>query len=299
MSVSLGGVIPILPTPFTPAGAIDEIGFSSLVEAAIQSGVNGLAMFGLASEYYKLTEPEKKLVTSLLIRQANKRCPVIISIVSHATRVAVSEAVAAVEAGADALMVLPPFFLAPSGDAILQHIQQIAASVPVPVIVQYAPLQTGRVIEPQVFARLHSELPNITCVKVDLVPSGPTISHLCSHSIQSMVGYMGLHLLEDFRRGVGGVMPTVSVSAAFAELWRLLPQDPLRASTLHRELLPLLNFMMQSIEFLIAAEKELLVRRGILRSAYCREPAYELDAVQRSELEAHAIRLQQWFPKPG
>ena len=52
MKVSLGGVIPILPTPFTAQGAIDEEGFARVADAAIGAGVDGVAMFGLASEYY-------------------------------------------------------------------------------------------------------------------------------------------------------------------------------------------------------------------------------------------------------
>ncbi len=295
MTLALGGIIPILPTPFTATGAIDDEGFANVVEAAIAAGVDGVAMFGLASEYYKLTDAERFHLTEVLVQKVAKRCPVVISIVPHATQVAVTEAVRAVEAGADAIMVLPPFFLAPQTDAIIRHIHDIAAAVAVPIIVQYAPLQTGRVIEMQAFAQLRSKLPNISHIKVDLVPSGPTISSLRAHSLESLVGYMGLHLPEDFRRGVGGVMPTVSISAAFVKIWQLLSQDEQQARSLHREVLPLLNFMMQSIEFLIACEKELLAHRGILRSPYCREPAYHLDPTQRAELSAHANHLASWL----
>jgi dihydrodipicolinate synthase/N-acetylneuraminate lyase len=291
MSLTIGGIIPILPTPFTAAGAVDDEGFANVIEAAIASGVNGVAMFGLASEYYKLTDAERFHLVEVLVQKVAKRCPIVVSIVPHATQLAVVEAVRAVEAGADVIMVMPPFFLAPQADAIVRHIHDIAAAVPVPVMVQYAPLQTGRTIEMQAFAQLRSKLPNISHIKVDLVPSGPTISSLRAHSIESLVGYMGLHLPEDFRRGVGGVMPTVSVCPVFVRIWQLLAHDEQQARDLHREVLPILNFMMQSIEFLIACEKELLLQRGILRSAYCREPAYCLDSTQRSELSAHAIRL--------
>ncbi len=296
VSRTIHGVVPVLPTPFTADGAIDDIGFSRVIELAINSGANGLAMFGLASEYYKLSETERSHLVKVLVRQAAGRCPVIISIVSHATTVAVAEALAAVQAGADALMVLPPFFLAPSHDAVMRHIQRIAAAVTVPIIVQYAPLQTGRSIDAGAFAKLFQELPNLSHVKVDMVPSGPMISSLHSSRVKSLVGYMGLHLPQDFLRGVDGVMPTVSLCSAFVELWRLLGKDQERARDLHRDLLPLLNFMMQSIEFLITVEKELLVHRGVLGSACCREPAYPLDAMQKKELEAHAVNLQRWLP---
>lgn len=293
----LSGVIPILPTAFTPDGAIDDEGLANVIEAAISSGVNGVAMFGLASEYYKLSDAERNHLTTFVIRRVGKRCPVVISVVSHATRLAVAEAIRAVEAGADAIMILPPFFAAPPLGGVIQHIRDVAAAVKVPVIVQYAPLQTGRAIDMQVFAQLGRDQKNISHIKVDLVPSGPTISDLCANQMQSLVGYMGLHFPEDFVCGVGGVMPTVSVSSAFTRLWQMLSAKDERARSLHQRMLPLLNFMMQSIEFLIVCEKELLVQRGILRSAYCREPACTLDSFQRAELHTHESHLTEWLTR--
>ena len=293
--LTLGGVIPILPTPFMPDGAVDHESFIRVIEAAVSSGVHGVAMFGLASEYYKLSEAERSHLIKLLVRQIAKRCPVIISIVPHSTRLAIVDAIHAIEAGADALMVLPPFFLNPQTDAIIRHVRNIAEVVTVPVIVQYAPLQTGRIIDAHIFANLHHEVPNVTYVKVDLVPSGPVISALHSCGVGSLVGYMGLHLPEDFARGVVGVMPSVSVCPAFVEIWNCLTQGDKRARALHWRILPLLNFMMQSIEGLIACEKELLLLSGIIRSNYRREPTSYLDSMQKEELGVYASHLTPWL----
>lgn len=287
----LGGVIPILSTPFTPEGAVDHESFRDLIEAAIAGGAHGIAMFGLASEYYKLSEEERVLLVQTLVRQAARRCPVIVSIAAHSTVLAKREAAQAEDCGADALMLLPPFFLGPSTHAVLQHVRDVAAAVKLPMILQYAPLQTGRFIEAAAFEELSRSVPNLTHVKVDLVPSGPMVSDLCSRGVACLVGYMGLHLPEDFSRGAAGVMPTVAVTPALAEIWRLLSDDPEKARSLHRELLPLLNFMMQSVEFLISCEKEILFRLGVLRSSYRREPAIHLDHAQKAELDVHFARL--------
>lgn len=125
------------------------------------------------------------------------------------------------------------------------------------------------------------------------------ISGLRAQKVDSLVGYMGLHLPEDFVRGVAGVMPTLAVCPALVEIWHLLELDPLKARRLHQELLPLLIFMMQSVEFLLACEKELLVRGEILRSAFRREPAFSLDVIQQHELEAHANRLNAYLAHRG
>lgn len=284
-------MIPILPAPFTSRGSIDHEGFARVVDASIASGANAVALFGLVSEFYKLSESERDDLTKLLVRSVGHRCPVIISVVHHSTQLAISEALRAEQDGADALMLLPPFFLGPSVAEIARHIRAVVSSVSIPVIVQYAPLQTGRLIEVPVFSALCSEHPNISHIKVDMVPSGPTISELKEQRVGSLAGYMGLHLPEDYQRGASGVMPTVSVVPAMVKIWQSLSSDMEFARQLHAHILPFLNFVMQSVEFLIACEKQLLADSGLLQSAFCRAPAYTLDATQRAELIRHRKRL--------
>lgn len=291
----IGGVIPILSTPFKTDGEVDYESFRELIETAIGGGAHGLAMFGLASEYYKLSDEERAHLTQTLVQQTAKRCPVIISITDHSTVLAKREAAQAAEYGADALMVMPPFFLGPSIQTVERHIREVASTVKLPTILQYAPLQTGRSIEAATFAEWSKSIPNLTHVKVDLVPSGPMISDLSSRGVACLVGYMGLHLPEDFSRDLAGVMPTVAVTPALEAIWRLLDDDPEKARSLHQDLLPLLNFMMQSVEFLIACEKEILFRMGVLRSSYCREPAIHLDQTQKAELDLLVARLADVF----
>ena len=298
---NLTGVIPILPTPFTAEGEVDEVGFRNVIEAAIADGVHGLAMFGMASEYAKLSDAEKVRLTRILVGQTAKRVPVIVSITHHSLEVARKEAAAALRVGADALMILPPFFMAPSPDAVQNHIATIVAETPAPVIVQYAPIQTGASLTADTCVALHKKHPNFGHLKVDLIPSGPMISRLqavSNKSLKSIVGYMGLHLPNDVARGAVAVMPTVSVSRTFVELFRLLRVDYDQGRKLHERLLPLLNFMMQSVEMLIAVEKVLLQRRGLMASAYCRSPRWTLDAPHVAELDYLCSSLTELLPSP-
>jgi dihydrodipicolinate synthase/N-acetylneuraminate lyase len=296
---SLSGVIPILPTPFNNEGEVDEAAFARVIEASLADGVNGVAMFGLASEAYKLNDDERRRLTVLLIDQVAVRVPVIISVIHHSLEVAVQEAAWAEKAGADAVMVMPPYLMSPGEAAVRAHIAAVASAVKLPVIVQYAPAQTGTSIPAEAFAAIHHLHSNVTHVKVDQVPSGPMITSLrnCSeNSLQSMVGYMGLHLPDDIRRGVSAVMPTVSLGRAFVQLFKLLQAGNEEGRKLHHKLLPLLNFMMQSVEMLIAVEKQLLVSRGILRSAHCRHPSWTIDSFQIAELDQYAGELAEWLP---
>jgi 4-hydroxy-tetrahydrodipicolinate synthase len=297
--INLAGVIPVLPTPFTAEGEVDEVGFRNVIDAAIADGVGGLAMFGMASEYVKLSDAEKACLTQILVGQTAKRVPVVVSITHHSLEVARKEAAAAMRAGADALMIMPPFFMAPSPDAVQNHIATIVAETAAPVIVQYAPIQTGTSLTAETCVALHQKHPNFAYVKVDLIPSGPMISRLqalSNKSLKSMVGYMGLYLPHDVARGAVAVMPTVSVSRTFVELFRLLRADYDEGHKLHERLLPLLNFMMQSVEMLVAVEKILLQRRGLLVSAYCRSPRWTLDALHIAELDYLCSSMDDLLP---
>lgn len=291
----LRGVLPILPVPFSVTGTVDERSFRAVVEAAIGDGVHGLALFGLASEYAKLADGEKLLLIRALVDQASVRVPVIISITHHSLDIAKQEAAAAARLGASALMVLPPFFLSPGEKAVEAHIRGVAAEVDLPVIVQYAPIQTGLHLSVDRLMALHSSHPNLDTIKVDLVPSGPMVTRLTAAGLQGMVGYMGLSLPEDVERGAVAVMPTASVSRIFVHLWKLLHDDPEDGRKFHQRFLPLLTFMMQSVEMLVAVEKILLHRRGLIAADYCRAPGWNLDAFHLREIDRLCCEYSDWL----
>lgn len=289
------GVIPILPTPFVDGGEIDMSSFLRAIDTAIHHNVNGVVMFGMASEYYKLSDAERSRCSTALIGQVAKRIPAIISIVAHSTEIAVKDAKFAEQEGADAVMVLPPFFLAPNADSVQRHILEIASNVSLPVIIQYAPAQTGCPITAETFAELRQHVPNIACIKVDQFPAGAMVQELEKLGVDTVVGYMGINLPHDYECGAKGVMPTVSVCPAFVEIWRmLLGKDP-GAVALHETLSPLLTFMMRSIECLIASEKQILKDRGVIRSKYCRRPSYSLDLIEQAELAEYASGVAPWL----
>jgi dihydrodipicolinate synthase/N-acetylneuraminate lyase len=289
------GVIPILPAPFLDGGEIDMSSFLRAIDTAIRHKATGVVMFGLASEYYKLSDAERFRCISALVHQVAKRIPAIISIVAHSTEVAVKDAKFAEQEGADAIMVLPPFFLAPNADSVRRHILEVASGVSLPVIIQYAPAQTGYPIAADSFAQLRQDAPNITCIKVDQVPAGPMVQELQRLGMDSVVGYMGINLPHDYECGAIGVMPTVSLCPAFVEIWKLLVGKDPGALVLHETFVPLLKFMMKSIECLIASEKQLLEGRGVIRSKYCRRPSYTLDLTEQAELAEYASRVAPWL----
>jgi 4-hydroxy-tetrahydrodipicolinate synthase len=144
VSVVFRGCYPILATPFRPGGKIDEESVVRLVRQLRTVGLPGFTMFGLASEFYKLSDADRE---ALIEAAFDARVPdqtAIVSVTAHSRGVATKQARWAEEAGADALMLLPPFFLGPSEADSRQHVLEVAAATSLPIMLQYAPAQTGR-----------------------------------------------------------------------------------------------------------------------------------------------------------
>jgi dihydrodipicolinate synthase/N-acetylneuraminate lyase len=137
------GVCPILATPFTDTGEVDFRSLTPLTRGLHAWGAAAITMFGIASEYYKLTDDEKTRMVEVVLATAPAQMPVIVSVTAHATEIAVAEARRWQRMGAPFLMLLPPFFLKPGVQSLVSHIESVASAVTVPIIVQYAPEQTG------------------------------------------------------------------------------------------------------------------------------------------------------------
>ena len=140
MTRKIAGVCPIIATPFTQSGEVDLAGFRRLVRALAAGGCQGLTLFGIAGEYYKLDDNEKQQMAEALLEEAaNFGSATIVSVTDHATEVAIQSAKRFAALGADCLMLLPPLFSQTRGGATDRHIRAVAAAVPdTPIMVQYA-----------------------------------------------------------------------------------------------------------------------------------------------------------------
>jgi dihydrodipicolinate synthase/N-acetylneuraminate lyase len=302
MAEDLRGCYPILATPFGEDGEIDRDGVIRLVQHLREAGLPGFTMFGLASEFYKLSDADRELLVDLAFEARATGQTAIVSVTAHSWEVAVKQARRAEASGADALMLLPPFFLGPSEADLRRHVLKVAGAVSLPVMVQYAPAQTGVRVTADFFMRLNEEAPNVRYVKVESVPSGPMISAItdCSGgAIRCLIGYGGLQLLDALSRGVVGVQPASGVADYYPHILRAFDEGDLEgAYALHADLLPLISLLMQGIEPLNRMEKIILKRRGIIASDYCRAVSYEPDEHTLAELDRFLGRIADRLPRP-
>lgn len=300
MTGVLNGIVPVLEVPFHDDGRIDLDGFHTVAARVGETGVPSVMFPGFASEFHKLDAAERDLLGSALLGHG---LPVIASVPDHATYHAVRQAVAAVERGAAGINVLPPHQLGPSRDAVLAHLREVLRAVaPVPVVVQYAPAQTGTALDAPTLRALATEHPNLAMVKVESVPPGRLISALADPAgpgrpLPSMVGYAGLQMVDALRRGAAGVQPGCSFTELYVEVWRRWTDgDETGAERLHARMVPYLSYWMQGVELIVAVEKEISRRRGWFASAHCRAPAYRLDAGELATVDRFCA---EFLPEAG
>ncbi|MBP2356174.1 4-hydroxy-tetrahydrodipicolinate synthase [Kribbella aluminosa] len=283
---------PVLETPFRGDESIDEPGFARVVDAMLSAAVRSAMFPGFASEYHKLTDDERARLTRIFLEHTRRQpgFSAVVSVPDHATRVAVRRVREAVDAGAAAINVLPPHYLGPSRASVVAHLVAVLeAAGRIPVVLQYAPAQTGTALDAQVIARLAADHANLAYVKVESTPPGRLVEALAAGQppVRSMVGYAGVQLPDALARGVAGVQPGCSFVEIYQRIWSLWQQgDHRSAATLHARLLPYIAYWMLDVELIIAAEKEISVRRGWFESAVCRGPGWQLDAQEHARIDA-------------
>ena len=157
------GSITALVTPFKD-GALDETAFQEFVEWQIANGTHGLVPCGTTGESATLTIEEHNRVISLCVEAANGRVPVIAGAGSNETVISVSFAQHAKDLGADAALVVTPYYNKPNQEGIYQHFKAIADSVDIPIVVYNIPGRSVVDISNETMGRL-SKLPTVIACK--------------------------------------------------------------------------------------------------------------------------------------
>jgi 4-hydroxy-tetrahydrodipicolinate synthase len=157
------GVLPALVTPFRD-GEVDEAAFTRLVERQIAAGVHGLVPVGTTGETATLSHDEHRRVVELCVATAAGRVPVVAGCGSNATAEAIELVRHAKTVGADAALVVTPYYNRPSQEGLYAHYAAIDAAVQLPVLVYNVPSRTSVDISNDTLARL-AKLPNIVGIK--------------------------------------------------------------------------------------------------------------------------------------
>lgn len=299
---NIEGICPIAPAVYDDRGALDMASYESCCEKLIALGAQTLTLFGIAGEYYKMDVDEEKILMASTVKVCHANgAGVIISNTKHATIPAVRRAKQIEDSGADCMMILPPFFLKPGGPALMDHLEALCDAVSIPVMIQYAPDQTGVAIPPDTLARLAQKHANLKYFKIECKPPGAyvsTLQKLLDGKCSIFVGNAGFQMIEGFKRGAAGVMPGPSMPDVYRKIWdALLRGDEAEAQRVHDKLNSLLNHIRQNVEMIIYFEKKILQKRNLIPSSYCREPAFVSDKIYEEMFEKLYSMMETEFQK--
>jgi 2-keto-3-deoxy-L-arabinonate dehydratase len=287
MSGGFAGIFPIVLTTFDENYEIDESSQLALVNYLIECGAHGLAIFGNASEGYCLSESEKTRLMPLIIREARGRVPVFVSTGHTGTHVAAQLSKAAEGAGADGLMVLPPYFLKPTAEDLFGYYKAISDSVSLPVMIQDAPALTGVNIGAAQMARMARECANVRYAKIEAPPTAMKVSEVKQAAGDDLTLFGGLNghfLIEELQRGARGAMPGSDMIRMFVNVWN--DYEAGRAKEARAEFnrwLPLIRFELQP-GLGVSAMKHNLKAAGVIKHATVRPPTRSLDPAGIEEL---------------
>jgi 4-hydroxy-tetrahydrodipicolinate synthase len=235
------GSIPALVTPFRDE-AFDEATFRDLIDWQIAEGSHGLVPCGTTGESATLPADEHYRVVEVCVDQAAGRVPVIAGCGSNSTATAIQNMKAAEERGADAALVVLPYYNRPSQDGLVAHFEALAAASRLPIIVYNVPGRTVTDILPETLGRI-ARLPTVVGIKDASGDLSRVSAHrrLCGNDFVQLSGNDDMALAFLAMGGVGTISVTANVAPAlfarFHDAWDAGDRDTVLA--LQERLFPL------------------------------------------------------------
>ncbi|MFZ2376953.1 MAG: 4-hydroxy-tetrahydrodipicolinate synthase [Methanothrix sp.] len=239
------GVFPAIITPFLEDMSLDEEGLKRNVLHLCQTGIAGIVPCGTTGEAATLTIAEHKRVIEITVE--NSSVPVIAGTGSNNTREAVELTCHAAEAGADAALLITPYYNRPNDRGMFEHFKTVAEKCNIPMVLYNVPKRTGIDLKPELVSKL-SRIKNIVAVK-EASGSLSQLSQIIEQTRESdfsvLCGDDDLTLpsIALGAQGVISVVANVAPRKTVAMVNAMLKGDLEKARSLHYELAPLVRAM--------------------------------------------------------
>ena len=162
---SLEGIIPPVPTIFNDNGEFDSNGMGVFIDRLVESDVDALLFLGSAGEFSQLTNAARKEVAEFCVKKVAGRKPVIIGTGACGTAEVIELSEHAASIGADAVIVVNPYYSPMSEDRLYKHYKTISESISLPLVMYNFPALTGQDLSPALVKRIALDCPNIIGIK--------------------------------------------------------------------------------------------------------------------------------------
>jgi 4-hydroxy-tetrahydrodipicolinate synthase len=236
------GVYVVVCTPFTENGDVDEGTLRRHIRFLLDAGVHGVIPTGSTSEFASLSEAERKRIADITLDEVRGKVPVVAGTAAVSTRDTIMYSQYAEAAGADGVMIVPPYYCHPTEREIYHHYKAVAESIHLPIMVYNNPWTSGVDMQPALLQRL-AEIENVAYVKES---SGDMrrvseIQRLCGDRLTVFCGADNL-ALEMFAVGIQGwvAAPANAIPRQCVRLYELaaVKKDLDQARELYLKMLP-------------------------------------------------------------
>ncbi len=275
-----------LVTPFAADGSVDYTVFAALIEEQIAAGTDALIIAGTTGESSTLTEEEHIEVIRFAVEQTNHRVPVIAGTGSNDTAFCISLSQEAERVGADALLLVTPYYNKATQKGLYIHYKAIADAVNIPIILYNVPSRTGVNIDVETVAKL-AEVPNIAAIKeasgnisylAKLMARCGDIIDVYSGNDDQIVPMMSLGA-----KGVISVLSNVAPKETHDMAMAALGGDYQTAAKLQLEYLELINALFIEVNPIPVKEAMNLMGKNV---GECRLPLCAMEDKNREVLRA-------------
>jgi 4-hydroxy-tetrahydrodipicolinate synthase len=269
-----GSIAPLM-TPFTASGAVDHSGLANLVNWQLASGSHGISVGGSTGEPSSQSIAERADAIRMVAAAVGDRVPFMPGTGSAKLDETLELTDAAQEAGADAVLIITPYYARPTQEALYVWYTTVAEEFPdLPIVAYNVPSRTAVDLAPETIARLYRDLDNFVGVKETTrdFEHFSRVLHLCGPELLVWSGIELLCLPLLALGGAGFVSATANIapaaSAEMFEAWEAGDFD--RARRIHYGLHPLVDLLF--VETNPAPGKWVLEQRGLIGSGFVRPP---------------------------
>jgi 4-hydroxy-tetrahydrodipicolinate synthase len=244
MATRFHGIISSQVTPFDENGRVDEDQLRRLIDRQLAAGMHGFLIAGNCGEFTNLTDEERVRTVEVAVEQIDGRVPIMAGDFHANTDQAVALARYYREAGADAALVVPPYFIRPSLDGVVEFFGSIAADSGLPVVVYNNPARTGMDLTPAIMRRLY-EVPGLIALKDctrDLAQMSQKVQEAPA-DFAILYGDDDMFAESLMMGAAGGILAAANlVPEAMVEIYREVTSGDLRrASDIQNRLLPMMR----------------------------------------------------------
>jgi 4-hydroxy-tetrahydrodipicolinate synthase len=296
MTVPFRGIYPMVYAFFGADGRLDRAAMRRQVKGCLAAGAHGIAALGLATEVGKLAPEERDSVMAWVLEDVGGRVPVAITIYGADPAEQIRTIRRAAALGASWVILQPPPGVAPDETALRRFFGSVMAASPVPVAIQNAPQYLGVGLSDAALLRLCREHGCFRLLKGEgsALQIRATIEALDGR-LAVFNGRGGLELTDNLRAGCAGMIPAPECCDVQAEIFALMAKGGAAAEAAaerrYAEILPLITFLMQSIDQFLCYGKRLTARRLCLGEVHDRPPCKAPTAFGQACLERHASML--------